>query len=376
MLMFFTSGTTGYPKIAGHNYKYPLGHYLSRPATGISARRDGLHFTISDTGWGKARLGQALRPVVCARLAIFVYDFDRFHATDSLLDVHPAPPRSPPSARRPLSTACSSRRTCPNTTCPPLNTPPLPARRSTPRCLTSSTQPTGLRLMEGFGQTETTLTIATFRWMKPKPGSMGKPSPLYDIDIVDEDGNACEARRSWARSSCDTHDRARPCGMFMGYYRRSGADQERLARRTVPHRRHGLAAMRTAIFWYVGRTDDVIKSSGYRIGPFEVESVAHGACPAVLEMRRHRRARPGPRPGGQGHHRAGQGLRSPPRRSKRSFRTMSKSTTAPYKYPARRRIRGRAAQDHQRQDPAQSAVKNQPGEEIAPRRVFLRFISG
>ena len=275
MLMFFTSGTTGYPKIAVHNYEYPLGHYLTAKYWhGVT--EDGLHFTISDTGWGKALWGKLYGQWLCEG-AVFTYDFDRFDAADIL----------PMFAKYKITTFCA---------------PPTMLRMmvredisrfdlSSVRHMTTAGEAlnpevyrlfekaTGLQIMEGFGQTELTLAIANLMGNPHKLGSMGKPSPLYDIDIVDPDGNPVpdgETGEIVVRT-----DRRVPCGLFAGYY----LDEEKTKEAWHDGMYHtGDTAWRDedGFFWYVGRVDDVIKSSGYRIGPFEIESVIM-ELPYVLE---------------------------------------------------------------------------------------------
>ncbi len=274
-LMFFTSGTTGYPKIAAHNYKYALGHYITAKYWhGVSD--DGLHFTISDTGWGKALWGK-LYGQWLAEGAVFTYDFDRFNAADIL----------PMFAKYQITTFCA---------------PPTMLRMlikediskydlSSVRHMTTAGEAlnpevykqfeklTGLQIMEGFGQTELTLAIANLMGGTHKVGSMGKPTPLYDIDIVDEDGNSV-ADGEVGEIVVNISEKI-PCGLFDGYYLNEEKTKE------VMHDGYyhtGDTAWRDedGFFWYVGRVDDVIKSSGYRIGPFEIESVIM-ELPYVLE---------------------------------------------------------------------------------------------
>jgi len=275
LLMFFTSGTTGYPKIAAHNHKYPLGHYITAKYWhGVSP--DGLHFTISDTGWGKALWGKLYGQWLCEG-AVFTYDFDRFDAADILsmfakyqITTFCAPPtmlrmmikedisRYDLSSVRHMTTAGEA-----------LN----------PEVYRQFEKATGLQIMEGFGQTELTLAIANLMGGTHKLGSMGKPTPLYDIDIVDADGNSVPDGET-GEIVVKTSDRV-PCGLFEGYYR----DQEKTDEVWHDGYYHtGDTAWRDedGFFWYVGRVDDVIKSSGYRIGPFEIESVIM-ELPYVLE---------------------------------------------------------------------------------------------
>ncbi len=274
-LMFFTSGTTGYPKIAAHDYKYALGHYITAKYWhGVSD--DGLHFTISDTGWGKALWGK-LYGQWLAEGAVFTYDFERFNAAEIL----------PMFAKYQITTFCA---------------PPTMLRMlikediskydfSSVRHMTTAGEAlnpevyrqfekaTGLQIMEGFGQTELTLAIANLMGGTHKVGSMGKPTPLYDIEIVDENGDPV-ADGETGEIVVKYGDK-KPCGLFAGYYMNEEKTKE------VMHDGYyhtGDTAWRDedGFFWYVGRVDDVIKSSGYRIGPFEIESVIM-ELPYVLE---------------------------------------------------------------------------------------------
>ncbi len=275
MLMFFTSGTTGYPKIATHSYKYPLGHYITaRYWHGVTDQ--GLHFTISDTGWGKALWGKLYGQWLCEG-AVFTYDFDRFSAADILpmfakyhIETFCAPPTMlRMMVREDISKYDLSSVKHMTTAGEALN----------PEVYRLFEKATGLQIMEGFGQTELTLCIANLMGSPHKLGSMGKPTPLYDIDLVDPDGNPVpdgETGEIVVRT-----DRKIPCGLFLGYYR----DEEKTKEVWHDGLYHtGDTAWRDedGFYWYVGRVDDVIKSSGYRIGPFEIESVIM-ELPYVLE---------------------------------------------------------------------------------------------
>ena len=275
MVMFFTSGTTGYPKIANHSYKYALGHYVTAKYWhGVDP--DGLHFTISDTGWGKALWGK-LYGQWLSEGAVFTYDFDRFHAEDILpmfAKYHITTFCAPPTMLRmmikeDLSKYDLSSIVHMTTAGEALN----------PEVWRQFRKATGLRIMEGFGQTETTLTIGNLFGTTPKLGSMGKPIPGYDIDIVDPDGNPVpdgEPGEIIIRT-----DKRVPCGLFKGYYNNEEATKEAW-HDGMYHTGDTAWRDEDGYFWYVGRTDDVIKSSGYRIGPFEIESVIM-ELPYVLE---------------------------------------------------------------------------------------------
>ena len=274
-LMFFTSGTTGYPKIAAHSHTYALGHYITaRYWHGVSS--NGLHFTISDTGWGKALWGKLYGQWLCEG-AVFVYDFDRFHANEILpmfAKYHITSFCAPPTMLRfmikeDLSKYDLSSVVHMTTAGEALN----------PEVYKQFKKLTGLRIMEGFGQTETTLSIGNLMGEPHKLGSMGKPSPLYDVTLMDEDGNPVPDGEQ-GEIVIKTSENV-PCGLFKGYYKEPERTEE------VWHDGYyhtGDTAWRDedGFLWYVGRTDDVIKSSGYRIGPFEIESVIM-ELPYVLE---------------------------------------------------------------------------------------------
>ncbi len=275
MVMFFTSGTTGYPKIAEHSYKYALGHYVTAKYWhGVDP--DGLHFTISDTGWGKALWGKFYGQWL-SEGAVFTYDFDRFHADDILpmfAKYHITTFCAPPTMLRMMIKEDISKYDLSSvvhmtTAGEALN----------PEVYRQFKKATGLRIMEGFGQTETTLTIGNLFGTNPKIGSMGKPTPGYDIDIVDPDGNPVpdgEPGEIIIRT-----DKRVPCGLFKGYYNNPEATAEAW-HDGMYHTGDTAWRDEDGYFWYVGRTDDVIKSSGYRIGPFEIESVIM-ELPYVLE---------------------------------------------------------------------------------------------
>ena len=275
LLMFFTSGTSGYPKIAAHNHKYPLGHFHTAKYW-HTVDPDGLHFTISDTGWAKSMWGK-LYGQWLAEGAIFVYDFDRFDAADIL----------PMFAKYHITTFCA---------------PPTMLRMmikqdishydlSSVKYMTTAGEAlnpevyhqfeklTGLQIKEGFGQSESTMMIGNLVGASHKIGSMGKPAPTYDISLIDENGNPV-ADGETGEIVVNVKDGA-PCGLFVGYY----GDEEKT--KEVWHDGYyhtGDTAWRDedGFYWYVGRVDDVIKSSGYRIGPFEIESVIM-ELPYVLE---------------------------------------------------------------------------------------------
>ena len=275
MLMFFTSGTTGYPKIAAHTYKYPLGHYITAKYWhGVSD--DGLHFTISDTGWGKALWGKLYGQWLCEG-AVFTYDFDRFSAADILpmfAKYHITTFCAPPTMLRMMIKEDISKYDLSS-----IKHMTTAGEALNPEVYRQFKKATGLSIMEGFGQTELTLTIANLMGRNHKVGSMGRPVPLYDIDIVDPDGNPVpdgEVGEIVVRI-----DKKRPCGLFAGYYRNPEKTAE-VMHDGLYHTGDTAWRDEDGFYWYVGRVDDVIKSSGYRIGPFEIESVIM-ELPYVLE---------------------------------------------------------------------------------------------
>ncbi|MDP4092924.1 MAG: AMP-binding protein [Bacillota bacterium] len=275
MLIYFTSGTSGMPKMVQHDFTYPLGHittakYWQRVIDG------GLHLTVSDTGWMKSMWGKIYGQWICGS-AVLVYDHEKFNAKE-LLDV---------MIKHKITTFCapptiyrfmikedltkfdfSSIKHC-AIAGEPLN----------PEVYSQFYKATGLKLKEGYGQTELTLVVGNFEWMEPKPGSMGKPAPGYDVDVVDENGSTCEVGEEG--QIVIRTDKGKSFGMFSGYYKDDALTNQ------VWHDNMyytGDMAWRDedGYLWFVGRADDVIKSSGYRIGPFEVESalIEH---PAVIE---------------------------------------------------------------------------------------------
>ena len=275
ILMFFTSGTTGYPKIASHNHKYALGHYITAKYW-HGVYEDGLHFTISETGWGKALWGK-LYGQWLAEGAVFTYDFDRFSASDIL----------PMFAKYNITTFCAPptmlrmmvKEDISNYDLSSIKHMTTAGEALNPEVYRQFEKATGLQIMEGFGQTELTLVIANLVGDSHKLGSMGKPVPLYDVDILDPDGNPV-ADGEVGEIVVRTSEKV-PCGLFEGYYRNEEKTRE------VWHDGYyhtGDTAWRDedGFYWYVGRVDDVIKSSGYRIGPFEIESVIM-ELPYVLE---------------------------------------------------------------------------------------------
>lgn len=275
MLMYFTSGTSGEPKMVAHDFLYALGHLT----TGVfwhNLSKDSIHLTVADTGWGKAVWGKMYGQWF-AGATVFVYDHERFNADNMLRQIEKYRITSfcaPPTVYRFLIREdftlydLSSLRYC-TTAGEALNA----------AVYQRFYELTGIKLMEGFGQTETTMTLGTMPWMEPKPGSMGKPNCQYDIDLIRPDGTSCEDGEK-GEIVVRVGD-VKPVGLFKEYYR-----DEELTRQTwhdgIYHTCDVAWRDEDGYYWFEGRIDDVIKSSGYRIGPFEVES-ALMTHPAVVE---------------------------------------------------------------------------------------------
>ncbi|MBQ8427432.1 MAG: AMP-binding protein [Clostridia bacterium] len=275
LLMFFTSGTSGYPKLAAHNHRYPLGHFHTAKYW-HTVDPDGLHFTISDTGWAKSMWGK-LYGQWLAEGAIFVYDFDRFDAGDILpmfAKYHITTFCAPPTMLRMMIKQDISHYDLSS-----VKHMTTAGEALNPEVYNQFEKLTGLQIKEGFGQTESTMIIGNLVGAPHKIGSMGKPSPTYDVMLVDENGTPV-ADGETGEIVVNVKNGA-PCGLFVGYY----GDEEKTKEVWHDGFYHtGDTAWRDedGFFWYVGRVDDVIKSSGYRIGPFEIESVIM-ELPYVLE---------------------------------------------------------------------------------------------
>ena len=275
MLIYFTSGTSGEPKMVAHDYLYALGHLT----TGVfwhNLTPDSIHLTVADTGWGKAVWGK-LYGQWLAGATVFVYDHEKFTAEKIMRQIEKYRVTSfcaPPTIYRFMILEdfskydLSSLRYC-TTAGEALN----------PSVAETFHQLTGIQLMEGFGQTETTMTLGTFPWMKPKPGSMGKPNAQYDVRLLRADGTECEEGEKG--EICIRVGDEKPIGLFKGYYRDPELTKEAW-HDGIYHTGDMAWRDQDGYYWFEGRADDVIKSSGYRIGPFEVES-ALMTHPAVVE---------------------------------------------------------------------------------------------
>lgn len=277
MLMYFTSGTTGEPKMVAHDFTYPLGH-IATGSLWHDLGPDDLHLTIADTGWGKAVWGKLYGQWI-AGATVFVYEHEKFTPADMLRMIE----------RHRITTLCAPptifrfliRENMSDYDLSSLRHCTIAGEALNPAVFDAFLKQTGIKLMEGFGQTETTLTIATMPWLEPRPGAMGVPNPCYDVRLLLPDGTPAEDGEQGEIVVKLPEDGSRPAGLFKEYYR----DPELTAYATRGGYYHtGDLAWRDedGYLWYVGRVDDVIKSSGYRIGPFEVES-ALMTHPAVVE---------------------------------------------------------------------------------------------
>jgi len=276
MLVYFTSGTTGMPKMVHHNFSYPLGHIVTAKYW-HQVQENKLHMSISDSGWAKFGWGKIYGQWICGAV-IFAYDMDKFIPLKLLEKISQYKVTTfcaPPTMFRFMLQEdvtkfdLSSIKHC----CiagEPLN----------PEVFKKWYELTGIKLCEGFGQSESSVMLANFQWFDPIPGSMGKPSPLYNIQLRDADGNICEDGDEGSIVVMGV-DKNPPVGLFTGYYRDEALTEKALGSGNYDL---GDVAWRDSngYYWFVGRNDDVIKCSGYRIGPFEVES-ALLEHPAVVE---------------------------------------------------------------------------------------------
>ena len=322
-LMYFTSGTSGNPKMAVHDYSYPLGHILLAKHW-QQVEPDGLHWTVADTGWAKNAWGKFYGQWIM-EAAVFVYEYDRFepHHIMNMIEKHKVSTFCcPPTMFRLYLNAgieghdLSSLKNC----C-------IAGEPLSPDTFNTWYKATGLKLMEAFGQTESSVIVGTLKGMTPKPGSMGKPSPQFRVELLDKEGNPV---RPGEEGEICVSISPRVPGIFVEYYRDEKKTNETL-RDGWHHTGDGAWKDEDGYFWYLGRNDDIIKSSGYRISPFEIESVLV-EHPAVLEV-----AVTGvPDPIRGQLVKATIILREayqPTDELKKELQQFTKSRTAPYKYP-------------------------------------------
>ncbi len=276
MLIYFTSGTTGMPKMVLHNFSYPLGHIVTAKYW-QQVQENKLHMSVSDSGWAKFGWGKIYGQWICGAV-IFAYDMEKFvplHLLEKITQYKVTTFCAPPTMFRFMLQEDVTKfdLSCIKHCCiagEPLN----------PEVFKKWYELTGLKLCEGFGQSESSVMLANFQWFEPKPGSMGKPSPLYHIQLMDADGHICEDGEEGSIVVLGV-DKNPPVGLFTGYYRDSELTEKYLG---TGDYNLGDVAWRDSngYYWFVGRNDDVIKCSGYRIGPFEVES-ALLEHPSVVE---------------------------------------------------------------------------------------------
>ncbi len=275
LIISFTSGTTGNPKMVMLDYVYPLAHIVTAKYW-HNLHEDSLHLTIADTGWLKAVWGKLYGQWIVGA-CVFVYDHDKFTPVDMLAMIEKYRITSlcaPPTIFRFLIREDVSKYDLSS-----LEYCTIAGEALNPAVYEQFLKLTGVKLCEGYGQSETTLTIFTSPWTNPKPGSMGLPNPHYDIDLLTSDGRTAEAGEQG--EIVIRTDKQYPVGLFKGYYRNEALTNEAWYD-NIYHTGDVAWRDEDGFFWFVGRTDDVIKSSGYRIGPFEVES-ALMTHPAVVE---------------------------------------------------------------------------------------------
>lgn len=276
MLLYFTSGTTGFPKMVAHNYAYPLGHIITARYW-QNVIDGGVHYTVADTGWAKSVWGQLYGQWISGS-AVFIYDYEKFNAANLLAK----------ATKHGVTTFCAPptiwrfliKEDLTQYDFSSLKYTVVAGEPLNPEVYERFLEATGHKLMEGYGQTEMVVAVATWSWMQPKPGSMGKPSPTYNVVLLNREGKPCDVGEE-GEIALKTDAGNMPMGIFCGYYR----DKEKTdsSWHDGYYYTGDTAWMdEDGYFWFVGRSDDLIKSSGYRIGPFEVESalIEH---PAVME---------------------------------------------------------------------------------------------
>lgn len=265
-IIYFTSGTSGNPKMVAHDFCYPLGHIVTG-SYWHNLHEESLHLTVADTGWGKAVWGKLYGQMI-AGASIFVYDHEKFTPADMLRMIQEYRITSfcaPPTIFRFMIREDLTKYDLSS-----LKWATIAGEALNPSVYQEFYELTGIKLREGFGQTETTCTVLTTPWMEPKPGSMGKPNPAYNVDIVMGDGRSAEVGEQ-GEIIIRVNENEKPYGLFLGYYRDENRTKEAY-NNGIYHTGDVAWKDEDGYFWFVGRNDDVIKSSGYRIGPFEVES--------------------------------------------------------------------------------------------------------
>ncbi|MCR4648499.1 MAG: AMP-binding protein [Lachnospiraceae bacterium] len=276
MQIYFTSGTTGMPKMVCHNYFHPLGHIVTAHYW-QRVQENKLHMSVSDSGWAKFGWGKIYGQWICGA-TIFCYDMDKFHANNLLAKIE----------QYKLTTFCAPptmyrfmlQEKVEDYDLSSVEHWATAGEALNPEVFNRWEELTGKKIASGFGQTEGTVLIANFEWFESKPGTLGKPSPIYDLRLYNNDGEECENGEEGEIVICDVLNNP-PIGLFVGYYKDKELTDEALGSgnynlKDVAWRDN------EGYYWFVGRHDDVIKCSGYRIGPFEVESalIEH---PAVVE---------------------------------------------------------------------------------------------
>ena len=275
MLLYFTSGTSGYPKMVQHNFAYPLGHIVTAKYW-QNVIDDGLHLTVAETGWAKSVWGKLYGQWICGS-AVFAYDMVQFKPGVMLKKIEQYKVTTfcaPPTVYNYLVRADINKYDLSS-----LKYLVTAGEALNPEVYKKVYEATGLKMFEAYGQTEATVMVGNFPGMEPKPGSMGKPAPGYDVAVVRPDGSKCDPKEPGV--IVVNLENGRPFGLFTGYYH----DEEKT--KSVFENNKYLTGD-TAYYdedgyiWFIGRNDDVIKSSGYRVSPFEIESILQ-QHPAVLE---------------------------------------------------------------------------------------------
>lgn len=325
MQIYFTSGTTGMPKMVCHNYLHPLGHIVTAHYW-QQVQENKLHMTVSDSGWAKFGWGKIYGQWICGA-SVFCYDMDKFHANNLLAMIE----------KYKLTTFCAPptmyrfmlQEKVEDYDLSSVQHWATAGEALNPEVFNRWEELTGHKIASGFGQTEGTVLIANYEWFESKPGTLGKPSPIYDIKLINKDGEECENGEEGEIVIGHVLDNP-PVGLFVGYYNDKELTDEALGSGSY-NLKDVAWRDNDGYYWFVGRHDDVIKCSGYRIGPFEVESalVAH---PAVVECAI--TAAPDPIRGQVVKARVvlAKGY-EPSEELTKELQTFVKQNTAPYKYP-------------------------------------------